>query len=89
MEKFAKHGKQTLFNDAWDECGGRFAQLRLFAGGLAVAFANTASVESDFSILKFEFNASRISLSNLSIGGTMQAKQHEYLKKLQDPASIS
>ena len=43
----------TPFNDGWDAVGkGRFAKLRQFMGGLAVAFANKTSVEADFSILK-------------------------------------
>jgi len=83
VEKFEKHTKKTMFNDAWDDCGGRFSELRLFSGGLAVAFPNTACVESDFSLLKFDFSSNRISMSNLSLGGSMHARQYEYLKKLQ------
>lgn len=86
---FDNHDKHTLYNDAWDECGGRFAILRLFVGDLAVAFANTASVECDFSTLTFEFNANRIALGDLSIGGTVHAKQHVYLMKLQAPAMLA
>ena len=33
---------------------GRFEHLRMFYGGLANAFANTISVELDFSNLKWE-----------------------------------
>ncbi|KAI9918951.1 hypothetical protein PsorP6_011917 [Peronosclerospora sorghi] len=39
---------KTNFNDAWASIGNRFTFLRRFSGGLAVAFANTTSVESDF-----------------------------------------
>ena len=43
----------TLFNDAWGFAPDLFVSLRSFCGGLASAFANTTSIESDFSILKF------------------------------------
>ncbi|CAK4110205.1 unnamed protein product [Aphanomyces euteiches] len=46
------HDHTTGFNEAWDSISRvRFNVLRRFAGGLATVFANTTSVESDFSIL--------------------------------------
>ena len=59
----------VMFNDAWDVIKGRFTDLRSFCGGLAVAFANTTSVESDFSILKWEKDDNRTALTNLSLEG--------------------
>ena len=50
-------GKQdhtTFFNTGWDDLKGCFEHLRMFRGGLVNAFANTTSVELDFSILKWE-----------------------------------
>ena len=49
---FHKHNEATFFNDAWDVVKGRFKILRQFCGGLATAFPNTTSVESDFSVIK-------------------------------------
>ena len=49
----------TLFNDAWSFVPDRFESLRSFCGGLASAFANTTSVESDFSIHEWEMNPNR------------------------------
>ncbi|KAI2495067.1 hypothetical protein MHU86_19462 [Fragilaria crotonensis] len=48
---------------------GRFESLRSFCGGLASAFANTTSVESDFSILTWEMNPNRTCLMHLSLKG--------------------
>lgn len=77
-----KHDEKTFFNDAWNSLKGRFAHLRQFCGGLATAFPNTASVESDFSIVKWEHDSSRTSLTSLSLAGIMQAKQFDLLKKI-------
>jgi hypothetical protein len=85
--------KQNLamtFNDCWDEVApvvnrndnvkpDRFYNLRQFAGGLATAFANTTTVESDFSILKWEMDEFRQALLNLSLEGIFQTKQFDRL----------
>jgi hypothetical protein len=65
----------TQFNEAWDELGIPFEQLRQFCGGLATAFPNTTSVESDFSVLKWEMDPNRSSMTDLSLEGIFQAKQ--------------
>jgi hypothetical protein len=72
----------TLFNDAWDVLKGRVNSLRSFCGGLASAFANTTSVESDFSILKWEMDANRTCLMHLSLEGIFQTKQRKLLQDL-------
>jgi hypothetical protein len=46
----------------------------MFCGGLANAFANTTSVELDFSILKWEKNDFRQLMMNLTLEGIFQAK---------------
>ncbi len=66
-----KHNEKTFFNEAWDCLKGRFMQLHQLCGGLATMFPNTTSVESDFSIIKWEKNDS---LTNLSLVGIMHAK---------------
>ncbi len=48
------HDEKTLFKEAWDCLKGRFMQLRQLCGGLATTFPNTTSIESDFSIIKWE-----------------------------------
>jgi hypothetical protein len=49
--------------------------LHAFLGGLATMFANTTSVESDFSILKWEMDGNQTSLMPLSLEGIFQVKQ--------------
>jgi hypothetical protein len=73
---FDKHG-EDFFNEAWDIVKGRFNDLRQFCGGLAIAFPNTTSVESDFSFVKWEKNDTRTSLTRLALAGIMQAKQFD------------
>ena len=77
-----QHDIRTFFNDAWDVAPGRFESLRSFCGGLASAFANTTSVESDFSILKWEMNPNRTCLMHLSLEGIFQTKQRAILDQL-------
>ena len=61
-----KHDANTLFNDACD-CVLRFKQVRAFCGSLATIFPNTTSVESDFSILKWELDEFCTALMHLSL----------------------
>ena len=60
----------------------KFQALRDFCEDIATVFANTASVKSDFSILGWERDEYRLSLTDLSLEGIMQSKQHELLKSL-------
>jgi len=77
-----KHDEKTFFNEAWDCLKGRFMQLRQLCGGLAIVFLNTMSVESDFSIVKWEKNDSHSSLTNLSLVNIMHAKQFKQIKMI-------
>jgi hypothetical protein len=69
-----KHDKKTFFNEAWDCLKGRFMQLCQLCDGLVTVFPNTTSVESDFSIVKWEKNDSCSSLTSLSLAGIMHTK---------------
>ena len=60
----------------------RFDILRDFCGGIATLFPNTATVESDFSVLGWERDEYRLSLTDLSLEGIMQCKQFEVLSSL-------
>jgi hypothetical protein len=77
-----KHDEKMFFNDVWDCLKGRFMQLCQLCGGLATAFLNTTSIESDFSIVKWEKNDSRSSLTSLSFAGIMHVKQFEQIKMI-------
>lgn len=70
------------FCDAWALCGGRFGVLREFAGGLASMFPNTATVEADFSLIGYEKDEYRQSLTDFSLEGILHAKQFDTLRDL-------
>ncbi|ETV77610.1 hypothetical protein H257_08521 [Aphanomyces astaci] len=53
-----EHVNSATFDDAWDIAPHQWLHLREFCGGLATIFPNTTSVESDFSILKWEMDRS-------------------------------
>ncbi|CAK9194682.1 unnamed protein product [Sphagnum troendelagicum] len=78
-----QHDHTTSFNEAWDSLdGARFDQLRRFCTVLATIFPNSTSVESDFSILKWELDDFRKSLLDLSLEGIFQAKRFELLDSI-------
>jgi len=73
----------TSFEGGWKIVEGReLDHLRDFCGGLASIFPNTASVESDFSILGWEMDSHRRSLMDVSLEGIMQCGQWEKLVEL-------
>ena len=56
--KIDQHDHETMFNIGWDDvqgcvADGSFRCLRQLCCGLVTMFANTTSVESNFSILKW------------------------------------
>jgi hypothetical protein len=73
---------KTSFNDGWDSIGVRFERLRQFFGSLATILANSTSVESDFSILKWEKDEFRSALMDKSLEGMFQSKQYEILMNI-------
>lgn len=77
-----KYDHTTAFNDTWACASSQFERLHSFCGGLATVLANTTSVQSDFSILKWELDENRTTLMHLSIEGIFQAKQRLVLHVL-------
>ncbi|RHY05403.1 hypothetical protein DYB36_006565 [Aphanomyces astaci] len=75
-----EHDNSATFDDAWDVAPHQWLHLRAFCGGLATIFPNTTSVESDFSILKWEMDPNRTDLMHLSLEGIFQAKQRVVLQ---------
>ncbi len=74
-----------FFNTGWDDLKGRFKHLRMFCGGLANAFANTTSVESDFSIVKWEKYDFQQSMMNLTLKSIFPAKQRRVVIRIPIP----
>jgi len=72
----------TMFNYTWDSMRGRYQALCCFSSCLVMSFANIISVELDFSILKWEKNSNRKSLTNLALEGIFATKQHDRLTKI-------
>ena len=50
---------------------------------MATAFPGTSNVESDFSIVKWEKNATWMSLSDFSLLGILHAKQYNKIHNLE------
>jgi len=79
----ARHSEQTNFSDTWKtpSIKDRFPELMEFCGGLASAFPNTATVESDFSVLKWEKDLHRSNITPFSLEGILHCRQiHSLLK---------
>lgn len=72
----------SSFTDAWKLTQDRFRFLQEFCGGLATAFPGTSTVESDFSIVKWEKDAGRVSLTDFSLEGILHAKQFRRIRSI-------
>jgi hypothetical protein len=70
------------FLAVWKPVSSRFEHLRLFAGGIATLLQGNSSVESEFSIFKYEMDEYRTRMANLSVEGELHAKQREQLLHL-------
>jgi hypothetical protein len=77
-----KHNDMTTFNDMWDCVLGQFEHLRSFCGRLATVLTNTTSVESDFSVLKWEMDDNCTALMHLSLEGIFHGKQRLIMQTL-------
>jgi len=65
---------QSTFKDGWNLFGRRFSNLMEFCGVITILFPRTSMVESDFSILHWEKDAFRKSLSDFGLEGVLQVK---------------
>lgn len=74
--------ESSTFADSWKKFTDRYGRLAAFCGALATLFPNNASVESDFSVLGWEKDEYRMSLTDISLEGILQAKQFETLTML-------
>jgi hypothetical protein len=54
----------SKFDDVWCWLGEKVTLLRDFAGGLATVFPSTATVESDFSLMKWEKSKFKFALTD-------------------------
>jgi hypothetical protein len=72
----------TDFSAGWKVTNGRFRELRRFCGDLASAIPNTATVESDFSIIGWEKDDFRKRITYFSLQGILHCKQFARLRSL-------
>jgi hypothetical protein len=76
----AASAKDHTFADAWAPLLERYPLLFDFFGTLATVFPGTATVESDFSILKWTKNNNSTRLSDFSLEGKLHARQWKDLQ---------
>jgi hypothetical protein len=60
--------------------GEKFTLLRDFAAGFASVFPPIATVDSDFSVFKWEENKFRSALTDISLEGILHYRQYEALR---------
>ncbi|KAE8898502.1 hypothetical protein PF003_g17354 [Phytophthora fragariae] len=74
----------ATFDSMWllGGAGKRFPHLAAFCGTLASVFPNTATVESDFSIIVCEKTDKRSCLTDLSLEGILHCKQWQRLRSI-------
>jgi hypothetical protein len=66
----------AAYCDAWIGLQNTYPLLERFVGGLATILPGTSTVESDFSVVKYEKNDNRMSLTYANLEGILQAKQY-------------
>jgi hypothetical protein len=72
----------AAYRDAWIGLHNTYPLLEKFVGGLATIFPGTSTVESDFSVVKYEKNKNRMSLTDASLEGILHAKQYRRMHSL-------
>jgi len=72
----------AAYRDAWIRLHNTYPLLEKFVGGLATIFPGTSTVENDFSVVKYEKNKNRMSLTDASLEGILHAKQYHHMHSL-------
>jgi hypothetical protein len=72
----------AAYRDAWIGLQNTYPLLERFVGGLATMFPGTSTVESDFSVVKYEKNKNRMSFTDASLEGILHAKQYRRMHSL-------
>jgi hypothetical protein len=68
-------GAADYFRTCWEPLNGNYPHLQHFAGGLSTVFPGSSTVESNFSVLKFENSDHLTSLSDVCIEKIFRARQ--------------
>jgi hypothetical protein len=78
----AKHASANGFDECWGPLRDEFPTLRLFACKLASVFPGSSTVESEFSMLRFNERANRSSLADLSVEVEFHARKWTEAERL-------
>jgi hypothetical protein len=71
-QKLEKKSDIVEFKESWEPFGQRYRKFRQFCAGITTVFPGTSTVESDFSVLNWECDEFRSSLTDFSFEGVMQ-----------------
>ncbi|KAI2506193.1 hypothetical protein MHU86_8228 [Fragilaria crotonensis] len=74
---------RSCFKDGWSLLGCRLPNLMEYCGVVATLFPGTSTVESDFSILRWEKDCFRKGLSDFGLEGVLQAKQFLFIEQFE------
>jgi hypothetical protein len=74
---------RSCFKDGWSLLGSRLPNLMEYCGVVATLFPGTSTVESDFSILRWEKDCFRKGLSDFGLEGVLQAKQFLFIEQFE------
>jgi hypothetical protein len=77
-----KQSDLVTFREGWEPFGQHFPKLCQFCAGIATVFPGTSTVESDFSVLNWEYDDFRSSLTDFSLEGVMPCKQFKNLQSM-------
>jgi hypothetical protein len=83
-----KQSDPVVFSDGSEHFGQRFLKLRQFCAGIATVFPGASPVESDFSVLKWEGDEMRSSLTDFSLEGVMQCKHFKQPQSMKHRVSL-
>jgi hypothetical protein len=72
----------AAYRDVWIGLQNTYPFLERFVGGLATIFPGTSTVESDFSVVKYEKNKNRMSLTIAILEGILHSKQYRGMHSL-------
>ena len=74
---------QSSFKEGWSLLGSRLPNLMEYCGVVATLFPGTSTVESDFSILRWEKDCFRNGLSDFGLEGVLQTKQYLFIEQFE------
>jgi hypothetical protein len=78
-QKLEEQSDIVEFREFWEYFGQRYPKLHQFCDGNATVFPWTSTVESELSVLNWECDGLRSSVTGFSLEGIMQCKQFKQL----------